>query len=89
MSLAINSVTAFGDVEDDVGSGLAKALGEILVGLEVDHLTERGERAGYGVDRRLAVPLRELIAAGRRFVGVGKLAVIQLFRAGRLGADEC
>jgi hypothetical protein len=87
--LAIHSVPALGDVEDDIGPGFAKALGKILVGLEADHLSESGECAGYGVNRRLAVPLRELIAAaGRLFVGVRKLAVIQRFRAGRLGADE-
>src|SRR6185437_12074263 len=69
VGFAIWPVKTFGDVEDDVGSFGAKALGKGFVGLETDHLARGGERGGDGVDRLGGVPLRVDVAdTGRLLV---------------------
>ena len=59
VGLAIRAVEAFGDVEDDVGSLGAEALGEVFGRLEADHVAVGGERGRDGVDRFGGVPLRD------------------------------
>jgi hypothetical protein len=55
--LAIGSVQALGDVEDEVGTGQCQARGEALIGLEPVHLAHRTERALHRIDGGGLVPL--------------------------------
>ena len=59
--LAIHTVPAFGDVEDDVRALGAEAFREIFVGLEENDLACFAEGSGNRVDRLRAVPLGEFV----------------------------
>jgi hypothetical protein len=56
-SLAVGSVEAFRDVEDEIGPRGLQAFREVLVRLEPDDLAELRQRALDGIDRLGLIPL--------------------------------
>ena len=66
MCFAIGTVQTLGDVEDDVGAGVAKPLRKIGGGLEPDHLAICGQRMGDSIDGFWRVPFGVDIVRGAR-----------------------
>src|SRR5207248_1061899 len=101
VGLAIYAAEAFGDVEDDVGSGLAEALRKIFGGFEADDFPELGKCRFNRRDGRRSVPLREFVAGeqlgdgevedftGRFFIGTRKLPVFLTVALSHWAGELC
>ena len=90
MGFAVHAVEAFGDIEDEVGTGRHQLPGEIGIRLEADHLADTGEGLLDSIDGLGFVPLG--VEVGLREIGAETAIARRRDAVGRcswIGSGSC